>query len=181
MGYDVTHKISGSTPENPHQLKHKTVSAGLKAAGYEPGDLASEPFKAVQAVGDPMIPAVAGMAAGSKVPVTLAGGTQMTAICAVIKEAVPEFNWDKLSIATTIFVAEDYTSDINYINRQIKDTPIFALDPGFERSENEGLKNYITGSVKEGVGAGGALLAALLKDVSMDDIRKRIEDLASKF
>lgn len=181
MGYDVNYKISGSIPENPHLLKQKTVSTGLKAAGFKPGDLASDPFKALETVGDPMIPAMAGIAAGSKVPLTLAGGTQMTAVCAIIKEAVPEFNWDNLSIATTIFVAEDYTSDINHINQQIMGTPIFAIDPCFEKSDNEGLKNYITGSVKEGVGAGGAMLAALLQGVSMDDIRKKIEELAQEF
>lgn len=177
MGHDAGHKVSGSMPENPHELKERVVREGLKAAGFKPGDLATDPFKAVEAVGDPMIPAVAGIAAGSRVPVILAGGTQMTAVCAVIKEAAPEFDFDELAIATTIFVAEDETSDINYISTQISDTTIFAVDPCFEKSEITGLKNYLNGSVKEGVGAGGAMMAALLKGVSIDDLRKRTEDL----
>ena len=85
MGYEVDHKMSGSTPENPHKLKHNVVNNGLKLSGYTAGELKSEPFIAIDAVGDPMIPAVAGIAMGSNVPVTLAGGTQMTAVCAVIK------------------------------------------------------------------------------------------------
>lgn len=180
MGYDGNFKVSGSTPSNPHNLKQKVVSAGLTAAGFKPGDLASDPFKAIEVVGDPMIPAVAGLVAGSKVPVTLSGGTQMTAVCAVIKEVLPEFNWDKLTMATTIFVAEDETSDINYLSRQIADIPIFAVNPHFERCQSDGLKSYTTGSVKEGVGAGGAMLAALLKGISMDDIRERTEELCQK-
>lgn len=180
MGYDGNRKVSGSMPENPHDLKVSAVSDGLKSAGFEPGDLAHDPFKAVEVVGDPMIPAVAGITAGSEVPVILAGGTQMTAVCAVLKELLPDFNWNMLSIATTIFVAKDETSDINYISRQIADYPIFAVDPHFEKSNNQGLKNYIDGSVKEGVGAGGAMMAALLKGVSMEDIRLKTEDLCEK-
>lgn len=180
MGYDGNRKISGSMPLNPHELKTKAVSDGLKAAGLKPGELSADPLKAVEVVGDPMIPAVAGLAAGSEVPVTLAGGTQMTAVCAVIKGLISDFNWDNLSIATTIFVARDETSDINYISRQIADYSIYAVDPHFEKCVNPGLKNYINGSVKEGVGAGGAMLAALLKGVSMDEIRGKTEELCEK-
>ena len=177
MGYEVDHKISGSTPENPHVLKHKVVENGLKVSGYKPGDLKTEPFKAVDCVGDPMIAAVAGIVMGSSVPVTLAGGTQMTAVCAVIKGVAPNYEFNKLSIATTIFVAEDETSDINYISNQIAEINIFAVDPLFEKSETEGLINYTKGSVKEGVGAGGAMFAAILKGISIDDIRIRTEEL----
>jgi len=104
----------------------------------------------------------------------------MTAITAVIKKAAPEFDLNKICIATTIFVAEDETSDINYISRQISNTPIYAVDPEFEKSTHEGLRNYIKGSVKEGVGAGGAMMAAILKDVPVEEIRMNIEDLCFK-
>ena len=180
MGYDVDHKISGSTPENPHVLKHKVVENGLKVSGYKAGDLLSEPFQAINCVGDPMIPAVAGIAMGSDVPLTLAGGTQMTAVCAVIKGIDPTFDFSKLSIATTVFVAEDETSDINFISKQISEINIFAVDPFFEKSQTAGLINYTKGSVKEGVGAGGAMFGAILKGISIDDIRIRTEELCKE-
>ncbi|HEY0196878.1 MAG TPA: TIGR00303 family protein [Methanobacterium sp.] len=180
MGYDGNRKVSGSMPENPHDLKLKVVSDGLKAAGFEAGDLARDPLKAVEVVGDPMIPAVAGIAAGSQVPVTLAGGTQMTAVCAVIKEMDKDFDWEEISITTTIFVAKDETSDINYISRQIADYSIFAVDPHFEKCGNLGLKNYLNGSVKEGVGAGGAMMGALLKGVTIDEIRLKTEEFCEE-
>ncbi|MBM4241188.1 MAG: TIGR00303 family protein [Euryarchaeota archaeon] len=180
MGYDAQRKVSGSTPENPHTLKQSVVEEGLKSAGYGAGDLRDDPFKAIEVVGDPMIPAVAGLTVGSEVPVTLAGGTQMTAITAVIRSLAPEFDLNKICIATTIFVAEDETSDINYISRQISNTPIYAIDPEFEKSTHEGLKNYLKGSVKEGVGAGGAMMAAILKDIAIEDLRAKIEDLCFK-
>ncbi|MTK64522.1 MAG: TIGR00303 family protein [Methanobacterium sp.] len=180
LGYDVDHKISGSTPENPHDLKHKTVEAGLLAAGYKPGDLIDEPFKAIDSVGDPMIPAVAGIVMGSNIPVTLAGGTQMTAVCAVIKALNPDYDFSELFIATTIFVAEDESSDLIYLARQIGNITVFAVDPYFEKSNTEGLVNYTKGSVKEGVGAGGAMFAALLKGKSVDEIRAKTEQLCKE-
>jgi uncharacterized protein (TIGR00303 family) len=180
MGYEVDHKMSGSTPENPHNLKHNVVKNGLNVSGYTPGELKSEPFLAINAVGDPMIPAVAGIAMGSSVPVTLAGGTQMTAVCAVIKAISPDFDFNSLSIATTVFVSEDETSDINFLINQISDISVIAVDPNFEKSDTEGLINYTKGSVKEGVGAGGAMLAALLKGISVEEIRIKTEELCEE-
>ncbi|MGC9517686.1 MAG: nicotinate mononucleotide-dependent phosphoribosyltransferase CobT [Methanomicrobiales archaeon] len=177
MGYQARSKVSGSMPKNPHELKHKVVMDGLNAAGFKPGDLNSDPFKAVEIVGDPMIPAVAGITLGSSVPVTLAGGTQMTAVCAFIKNLEPDFDFSKLCISTTIFVAEDETSDINFISRQIDDITVFAVDPEFEKANNNGLKNYLSGSVKEGVGAGGAMMHAILNGASVEDIRIKTEEL----
>jgi len=180
LGYDAKQKVSGSMPENPHDLKYGAVLEGLKAAGYEEGETVEDALRAVEIVGDPTIPAVAGIVMGLSIPVTLAGGTQMTAVCSVIKGIDPEFDFSKLSIATTIFVAEDETADINFLTRQIADINIFAVDPEFEKSSVAGLKSYLGGSVKEGVGAGGAMMAALLKDVPMDNIRLKIEDLCDK-
>jgi uncharacterized protein (TIGR00303 family) len=178
MGYDAWGKVSGSTPENPHQLKQQIVNEGLKASKAFKNK--NNPFWGVSVVGDPMIPAVAGMVMGSKVPVTLAGGTQMTAVCALIKAIDPAFSFNNLSITTTVFVAHDETSDINYIKEQIGDITVFAVDPKFQKSDNSGLQNYVTGSVKEGVGAGGAMMAAILKGVSVEEIRQRTEELCDK-
>jgi len=179
MGYDVWDKLSGSTPDNPHALKRQTVEKGLNASGLI-DQLPLDPFQAVQAVGDPMIPAVAGITAGSTVPVTLAGGTQMTAVCAFLKEAILDFSFDDVSISTTIFVATDETSDIHYITKQIAPINIFAVDPGFGKSDNLGLKNYVKGAVKEGAGAGGAMLAANLKGVPIEEIRIKTEELCKQ-
>ena len=179
MGYDAWGKVSGSTPENPHTLKRQTVEKGIKTAGLM-DKLPLDPFQAVRVVGDPMIPAVAGITAGSTVPVSLAGGTQMTAVCAFLKEAITDFAFDDVSIATTIFVAQDETSDIHYITNQIAPINIFAVDPGFGKSLNPGLQNYEKGAVKEGVGAGGAMLAANLQGISIDEIRIRTEDFCKE-
>ena len=139
MGYEVDHKMSGSIPENPHNLKHNVVKNGLRCSGYTSEELKSDPFLTIDVIGDPMIPAVAGIAMGSSVPVTLAGGTQMTAVCAVIKAISPNFNFNSLSIATTIFVSEDETSDINFIIDQISAISIIAVDPILENQIQKDL------------------------------------------
>lgn len=179
LGYDANFKVSGSMPENPHELKKEVVIEGLKASGIFK-DKVTDPFQAVAAVGDPMIPAVAGLAMGSNIPITLAGGTQMTAICAFLKALKSDYDFSKLAIATTIFVAEDTTSDINNLIQQIGEIPIYSMDPSFQYSSHSGLKNYLKGSVKEGVGAGGALLLASLNGFSMEELRVKIEELCLK-
>ena len=180
LGYDASFKVSGSLIENPHDLKKKVVSEGLKAAGIHWGEKVSDPFKAVEAVGDPMIPAVAGLIMGSEIPVTLAGGTQMTAVCALIKSLQPDFDFSQVCIATTIFVVEDDNSNIQHILKQIGEISLYAVDPLFHESDNENLQRYLYGSVKEGVGAGGAIMAAILQGTDIHQILQEIENLCKK-
>ncbi|MCL2115375.1 MAG: TIGR00303 family protein [Methanobrevibacter sp.] len=193
LGYDADFKVSGSTPKNPHNLKKDVVMEGIANANLknhiqdnneDNNEVNSEnknnkidPFKAVEALGDPMIPTVSGMVMGSKVPVILAGGTQMTAVCAFIKAIDSKFDFSNICIATTKFVAKDPTSDIFNIAKQIGKINIHVVNPYFEKSSIQGLKNYIKGYVKEGVGAGGAMLMALLLGYSIDNIREKIEEI----
>jgi len=180
LGYDADFKVSGSMPENPHNLKKDTVMEGLANADIldgigEIGKI--NPFKAVSAVGDPMIPAVAGIVLGSNVPIILAGGTQMTAVCGFIKAIDQNFDFSRICIGTTSFVADDDTSDLFNIISQIGEINVHVVNPNFEESKNKGLKNYLKGFVKEGVGAGGSMLMALLLGFSIDDIRDKVEEV----
>jgi uncharacterized protein (TIGR00303 family) len=180
LGYDANFKVSGSMPENPHNLKKDVVMEGLANADILDGigNISKiDPFKAVSAVGDPMIPAVAGMVIGSNVPIILAGGTQMAAVCAFIKAINNNFDFSRICIGTTSYVAKDNTSDLFNIMSQIEEIDIYSIDPGFEKTNNEGLQNYLKGFVKEGVGAGGAMLMALLLGYSIDDIRRKVEEI----
>lgn len=180
LGYDANFKVSGSTPVNPHDLKINTVNEGLKNAGLNPEtddpetDIMS-PFDAVKAVGDPIIPAIAGMTMGSDKPIILAGGTQMGAVCALIKTIDPEFDFSRVAIATTVYVAEDESADLFNIIKQIDaNIPIYVVDPGFEKTEHKGLQNYLKGFVKEGAGAGGAMFLALTHGHDVEELRDAI-------
>ena len=174
LGYEANEKVSGSMPHNPHDLKSKVVDEGLKNAGITPGE--ADAIQAIGAVGDPTIPAIAGLVLGSDIPIILAGGTQMAATCAVIKALEPNFDFSRINLATTVFVATDETADLFGILKQIDDDiTVNVVDPRFEESENEGLKNYLTGFVKEGAGAGGAMFTALVLGSSVEELRKKIE------
>ncbi|MBT0160516.1 TIGR00303 family protein [Candidatus Bathyarchaeota archaeon A05DMB-2] len=179
MGVDAEGKVSSSMPGNPHKLKIKTVEAGLKALGVKFGALASEPLKAISCVGDPMMPAFAGLVLGAadKIPVLMAGGTQMGAILAVVK-ALNTDVLDNVAIGTTRWILIDKTADLKGIITQIADVPILAADLDFSRSKFEGLRAYEAGVVKEGVGAGGAAIAAMAKSagsITKDTLLREIE------
>lgn len=164
MGVDARRKVSSSMPSNPHELKIKTVEEGMRAAGIGFGELRDNPMKAITCVGDPMIPAFAGLVAGAaeEIPVLLAGGTQIGAVLSVVKALAPEV-LDNLAIGTTRWIVNDKASDLKGIISQVTDVPILAANLNFGGSRFGGLKAYEAGVVKEGVGAGGAAIAAMLK------------------
>lgn len=178
LGYDAKGKVSGCMNTNPHEMKNELVDEGLKNAGLVPSK-DNNPFDVIDAVGDPMLPAVAGLIMGSSVPVVLAGGTQLTAACAIVKALEPDFDFSMTCLATTSFVVKDETANILDIINQIGDITVNAVNPNFEISKVEGLKNYTKGYIKEGAGAGGAMFLALLLGNDIDSIRESIEDTCS--
>ena len=179
LGVNAEGKVSSTLPQNPHSLKSEVVKSGLKAAGEKFGSLANNPIKAVSCVGDPMMPALAGLVIGAarKNPVLMAGGTQMTAVLALINALEPK-TLGNVAIGTTRWVAKDKSSDICGITKQFCDVPVLAADLDFGPSKYPGLQIYETGLVKEGVGAGGASIAAMAKScgsVTKDLLLKEIE------
>lgn len=173
LGYDAKGKVSGCMNTNPHEMKNKIVDEGLANANITPSKN-NNPFEVVSAVGDPMLPAVAGVLMGATVPVVLAGGTQLTAACAIVKSLEPKFDFSNMCIATTSYVVSDETADLLNISEQIGNITVNAVNPFFEESM-EGLKNYTKGYIKEGAGAGGAMFLALMQGYSIDQIREAIE------
>jgi uncharacterized protein (TIGR00303 family) len=164
MNVDAHGKVSSTLPTNPHDLKAEVVAAGIKAAANKFGSFKGDPIKAVSAVGDPMMAAVAGLVIGASKqgPVLMAGGTQMTAVLSVINALESEALCN-VAVGTTRWVAQDKTSDICGIVKQFCEVPVLAADLDFGPSQYPGLRIYETGLVKEGVGAGGASIAAMAK------------------
>ncbi len=164
MGVDAKGKVSSSMPKNPHKLKIKTVDEALEAADAKFGDFADDPVKAVSTLGDPMQPALAGLVLGAaeRVPVIMAGGTQMAAILAMVKALNPSV-LDNVAVGTTRWIIADKTSDLKGLVAEIADVSVFAADLDFSKSRFDGLRAYEAGVVKEGVGCGGSSIAAMLK------------------
>jgi uncharacterized protein (TIGR00303 family) len=180
MGVDAKGKVSSSMPLNPHELKIKTAEAALKAAKVKAGEFADDPIKAVSSVGDPMQPAHAGLVIGAakNVPVIMAGGTQMAAVLAVVNASNAKV-LGNVAIGTTRWIIEDKTADLKGLVSKIADVPLLAADLDFSKTRFDGLKAYEAGVVKEGVGCGGASIAAILKSknkITKDVLLKEIEN-----
>ncbi len=164
MGVNAENKISSSMPDNPHEDKIKTVKSGLKNSNLDTGDLQRKPMEAIKTMGDPMLPAVAGLASGSAKfgPTILAGGTQMTAVLKILAEKDRDIT-ENISIWTTRWILEDKSSNIVELIKAIRDIPLLAVDIDLSKSNYYGLKAYEEGFAKEGVGAGGTLIETILK------------------
>jgi uncharacterized protein (TIGR00303 family) len=165
LGVDAQFKVSSSMPENPHDLKNKVVQSAFARARISTAD-GTPALEAVSLVGDPMMPTVAGITAGALeaggAKVMLAGGTQMAAVLAVMKGlSIPLAN---LCMGTTVYVAKDSSADLAGLIKQVSpEVPVLACDLQLEKSSKPGLQAFARGFVKEGVGAGGSSIAAMLK------------------
>lgn len=170
LGYDARNRVSSSMPHNPHQLKNKIVENSMLKSGIKFGDYHNDPFSAISHLGDPMMPTVLGMAQeilSDNKKVILAGGTQMCCIVALLKSLNIRFN-NNLCIGTTSYVVDDVESSLEGLLSQIADdVPVLYSDLGLDRSTKAGLRSYSEGFVKEGAGAGGATIAAYLKEQSL--------------
>jgi NaMN:DMB phosphoribosyltransferase len=115
-----------------------------------------------------MQPAAAGLALGAlqQAPVVLAGGTQMAAVlalmAAIVRRESGSLDPRRLAVATTRWVATDPSADLAGLARQLGGIPFLAADLDFGGSRHAALRHYERFLVKEGVGAGGAALAAML-------------------
>jgi uncharacterized protein (TIGR00303 family) len=182
LGIAADGRVSSSMASNAHALKSQVAHAALR---HLTARSAAHPLDLVRTVGDPMQAAVAGMVAGAigaGRPVLLAGGTQMIAVGALVRALARRDEGPdptgRLGIATTRWVAEDPTADAVGLLRDVGPDPLLVSTLSFAGSRHEGLRRYEEFLVKEGVGAGGAAVAAALAaNVDCDRLRARVEEI----
>ncbi len=179
LGIDAAGKVNSSHPICNHQQKMAIVQAGLSQL-----KLPLSPFELVAAIGDPMQIVVVGMAiAASRTSgVLLAGGTQMLAVAALIQaiglEEGLEINTAQIVVGTTAWVAGDRSGDTVALAKLIPQIPLISTRLSFTNSRYPQLQVYEQGFVKEGVGAGGAAIAAsLYQDWGQTELLDAIEQL----
>ncbi|MEO0867663.1 MAG: nicotinate mononucleotide-dependent phosphoribosyltransferase CobT [Cyanobacteria bacterium J06642_11] len=150
---------------------HQTCNHGQKKALIQTGlndqlgcDLSV--WDAIAAVGDPMQPFVLGMtiAASHHGGVLLAGGSQMVAIHTMLEQLHQQHPWkpENVIIGTTQWVVKDATSQFLTLARTVPQPPIISSKFSFQSSTYPQLNIFEKGYVKEGVGAGGCLIAGHL-------------------
>jgi len=171
--------VSSSLPENPVEQKAAVVEAALAASALEAGEAAGQPKRAVRRMGDPVLAVAAGLALGaieSDTAVTLAGGTQMATVGALLRHAGVE---GRLALATTVYVDRDPSADIRGLASDL-DLDLTVSDPGFGESDHVAMQRFEAGEAKEGVGMGGALALADRAGLDMATVCERVATLADE-
>ena len=164
LGYDAL--VSSSYINNPVQMKEevwRTTEVRIREGGV------SAPLDIVRCCGDPMIAIAAGIAATYSGTLILAGGTQMLSVAAVLKG----MNLPLPRVATTCYVRDDPSANFTEVAGMIG-VDVSYVDPDFGAIGHPGLARYCIGEVKEGMGAGGAMLLAWLMGYSPEAIRDTI-------
>jgi uncharacterized protein (TIGR00303 family) len=164
LGYEAS--VSSSFVNNPVTIKNEICRIVLERIK---ADKITLPLDIIRYAGDPMMPVALGIAKTYSGTLFLAGGTQMLAVSAVIKEERRSLPY----VVTTSYVRDDPSANVRHIAEQIG-LDIFFVDPGFGDIGHAGLARYCIGEVKEGMGAGGAMFLAYLLGHSEDEIRKTI-------
>ena len=173
LGYSGS--VSSAGPENPLPLKRKLRDESFARIGIEIGGLANDGMKAMEELGDPMQPLVAGIASGAPrhKKIVLAGGTQMLAVAAALRH-MGEYR--PITVATTCYVQRDKSADFSSMAEAIGVNGWWApLD--FSRSRWTGLSDYEKGYIKEGAGAGGSVWYASYLGVPVESIIARTESI----
>jgi NaMN:DMB phosphoribosyltransferase len=86
----------------------------------------------------------------------------MSAVLAILKSLGKPLR--RLCIGTTSYIAGDPSADLaGLVNAVSRSIPILTCDLHLGESSKPGLRAFANGFVKEGVGAGGTSIAAMLK------------------
>ncbi|MDD1651774.1 MAG: TIGR00303 family protein [Methanomicrobiales archaeon] len=166
-------QVSSSFVRNPVALKEEIcrhVQETIRSRNL------TDPLDVVRVGGDPMIAAAAGILSTYRGQVILAGGTQMLAVSAVAGRMgirVPP-------VATTVYVRDDPGAGFEGTAGRLG-VRVYYVDPGFGDIGHRGLARYCEGEVKEGIGAGGAMLLATLLGKSPQEIRAKILSTVTSF
>ncbi len=178
LGYDVDDKFSSSFKNVPNSIRDTTIQKALKNITSE-----DDIFAKLGKVSDNMLIFNAGFILGlnNKIPLVLAGGTQMSCVLLIVNKILQEMQGEldtsNLALCTTKWVYEDKNSDIKAL-LELLDFPINSYYSNFDfgLSEHPALKLYDEGEAKEGVGAGGSLMYGFLNGVSKEQITKQVEN-----
>lgn len=177
MGYKVQDYFASSFKEVPSEVRQKVLNEAL--SNIKEGD---DLFTVLGKVGDNMLIFNAGFIMGlnNRVPLILAGGTQMAAVLLIVNKVLEttnrELETSNLALCTTKWVAEDENSDIQALLELLTfPVNVYYSDFDFSLSEHPALKLYDEGEAKEGVGAGGALMYGMLNGLSKESITKQVE------
>ncbi|MDD1672926.1 MAG: TIGR00303 family protein [Methanomicrobiales archaeon] len=171
LGYKA--QVSSSFITNPLHLKQEVCDMVVARIGREG---ITNPLDIVRYAGDPMLAVAPGIVQGFQGQVMLAGGTQMLAVSAVLSKMGVSLP----SIGTTEYVKGDPSASFEKTAREIG-VQAYYIDPDFGDLGHTGLARYCIGEVKEGMGAGGAMILACMLGFGPEEIRGKIFQVVQAF
>jgi len=178
LGYECDKLFSSSFKDVPNSIRDEVVYDALKNITSN-----DDVFSILSKVSDNMIIFVAGFILGlnNRIPIILAGGTQMASVLLVVNSILRQMNGkietSNLSLCTTSWVYNDNNSDIKaLINMLDFELNTYYSDFDFSSSTHPALKLYDDGEAKEGVGAGGCLAYGFLNGLNKEQITRKVEE-----
>jgi len=180
LGYEVNGLFSSSFKSVPNSIKEETITKAL--LNIDPRD---DIFDILGKVSDNMLIFNAGFILGlnGRVPLILAGGTQMAGVLLIINKMLEYMQAtlkepNNLSLITTPWVAKDKNSNIKALLEMLGfRIDAYYLDFSFSLAKNSILKLYDMGEAKEGVGAGASLVYGVLNGLTKEEIVSKVEEL----
>ena len=177
LGYSVDGLFSSSFKNVPNSIKEQTVKKALDLISID-----DDIFKILGKVSDNMLIFNAGFILGlnGRVPLILAGGTQMAGVLLIVNRILEymqgEIDSSNLALITTKWVAKDENSNIKALLEMLSfEINGYYLDFDFSSSKNPLLRLYDKGEAKEGVGAGASLVYGVLNGLTKEEIILRVE------
>ena len=177
LGYDCSELFSSSFKDVPNSIRDEVVNDALKNITST-----DDVFSILSKVSDNMIIFVAGFILGlnNRIPIILAGGTQMASVLLVVNSILRQMNGkiqtSNLSLCTTSWVYEDTNSDIKALLNMLDfELNTYYTDFDFMLSNHPALSLYDQGEAKEGVGAGGCLAYGFLNGLNSEQITRKVE------
>lgn len=164
LGFDVGGLMGSSHPTCNHKQKMSLIETGL--TDWSEDRDGRRVWDAIATVGDPMQPFALGLtlAASNNSGVLLAGGSQMIAIYTMLQQLGTQYPWNpkNVVIGTTRWIVNDATSQFLKLADTVPTPPIMSSHFSLKASRYPQLTIFDKGYVKEGVGAGGCLIAGHL-------------------
>ena len=179
LGYACKNDFSSSFANEPSSIKAETIRQAIHQTTQGMSN-----FEKLSIVSDNMLIFCAGflLEATRRFHVVLAGGTQMAA-CLLIADKLREdvlmqLKSDNITLATTGWIANDTSSDIQHLLSHLSYTPhAIYTEFSFANTEIPILKKYDEGEAKEGVGAGACLAYGVANGLDNAQILNEIEVL----
>ncbi len=182
FGLNVNNLIGSSLINPPRALKTKVIKAGLANANLKNK---FDSLDVISTVGDPFQAFSMGLLIGARLAkqsVVLSGGSQMLAVILLALELID--SKDKQEFIEFVFIAttgwlvkDDSLGDLLDLISEKHNVNLLGLASSlnFKSSRYKELSDYEIGYVKEGVGAGGISILALLKGFSNEEIVSRCQ------